>query len=373
VAVCDVDASRARDGQRIVENWYASRAPAGSYRGCDVTGDYREIIERKDVDAVCIVTPDHWHAIPAIAAARSGKDIFIQKPLTLTIPEGRLLSDTVQRYGRVLQVGSQQRSSRSFRFACELVRNGRIGQLQTVRVGLPGDPPGVVRPPTAVPEGLDYEFWLGPAPYVPYIEDRVHPRRGYDRPGWLRTSDYCCGMITGWGTHHVDIAHWGMGAELTGPVEIHGTTTYPADGVWDVHGDCRIEYTYADGVKLIVADSRKHRPGVVFEGSQGWVYCDRGALDAHPRSLLTSVIGPNEIHLHESNSHKADFLRGMRTRGATVAPVEAAHRSCTACVLGYIAMKLQRPLRWDPAGERFAGADDANRMLNRPLRGMWQM
>ncbi|MHC4623224.1 MAG: Gfo/Idh/MocA family protein [Planctomycetota bacterium] len=249
VAVCDVDANRARNANQIVEEHYAGRSRSGTYKGCAPYKDFRQLLARNDIDAVLICTPDHWHALPAIAAARAGKDIFIEKPLTLTVPEGRTLSDTVRRYGRVLQVGSQQRSDPRFRFACELVRNGRIGKLHTVKVGLPIDPPTVPQPPMPVPDNLDYNMWLGPTPWADYTEQRVHPKQGYGRPGWLRISDYCCGMITGWGAHHMDIAQWGIGAEYTGPVEIQGRAEYPQDGLWDVHGQFRIEYTYANGTQ----------------------------------------------------------------------------------------------------------------------------
>jgi len=368
VAVCDVDKNRLEAARRHVEEYYARRNMPG---GCAAYVDYRELLARADVDAVQIVTPDHWHALPAIAAARAGKDLFVQKPLTYTVEEGRILADTVRRYGRILQTGSQQRSEAFFRQACELVRNGRIGRLHTVKVGLPTDPGGKLYPPEPVPPELDYEFWLGPAPYAPYTEQRVHPRRGYGRPGWLRISDYCIGMINAWGSHHHDIAQWAMGTELTGPVEITGTAEFPRDGLWDVHGSFTVEYTYASGVKLISADTRKNRPGVTFEGTDGWIWVDRGRLDAQPRSILQEKIGPNEIHLYQSRHHKGNWLECIRTRREPIAPAEVGHRSCTLGVLGYIAMKLGRKLRWDPDRERFIGDSEADRMLSRPMRQPW--
>jgi hypothetical protein len=216
-------------------------------------------------------------------------------------------------------------------------------------------------------------MWLGPAPWADYTEQRVHPEQGYGRPGWLRISDYCCGMITGWGSHHMDIVHWGMGAEYGGPMEIRGWAQYPKDGLWDVHGDFRIEYTYADGVRVICADNKTNRQGVLFEGSEGCVYVKRKVIDAHPKSLLTSVIGPNEIRLYKSNNHKANFLNCIRTRRETVAPVEIGHRSNTACVLGYIATLLARRLKWDPQKEQFTNDDQANRFLSRPMRSLWKL
>jgi len=374
VAVCDVDAKRLKHAQQIVENRYSSQSGNGTYKGCATYKDFRDLIARKDIDAVSIVTPDHWHALPAIAAARAGKDIFLQKPLTLTIEEGRLLSDTVRRYGCVLQVGSQQRSDSRFRFACELVRNGRIGKLHTIKVGFDTDPPTGPQPPMPVPENLDYDMWLGPAPRAPYTEKRVHPQNSYSgRPGWLRISDYCCGMITGWGSHHNDIAQWGMGTEYTGPVEIEGQAEYPRDGLWDVHGKFHVEYTYASGVKVICASNTENKQGVVFEGTEGWVYVKRGYIDANPKSLLTSVIGPNEIQLYKSNNHKKNFFDCIRSRAETVAPVEIGHRSNTICVLGFITMLLGRKLKWDAEQERFINDAEANRMLARPMRSPWHL
>ena len=373
VAVCDVDSNRAKNAQKTVEARYAKQSAGGTYKGCRTYGDYRELVTQDDIDAVCVVTPDHWHALPAIAAAKAGKDIFLQKPLTLTIREGRVLSDTVRRYNRVFQVGSQQRSDTRFRQACELVRNGRIGKLHTVKVGFGTDPGTGPEPPMPVPDNLDYEMWLGPAPWAAYTEKRVHPQKDYGRPGWLRIAAYGAGMITGWGAHHNDIAQWGMGTEYTGPVEIQGQTEYPKDGPWDVHGDFSIEYTYANGVKVICTDNKKNKQGILFEGDEGWVYVMRGKIDAQPKSLLTSTIGPDEIRLYKSNNHKSNWLECIKSRAETIAPVEIAHRSCTVCLLGEIAMRLGRKLKWDPDTEQFIGDETANRMLWRPMRSPWRL
>jgi myo-inositol 2-dehydrogenase/D-chiro-inositol 1-dehydrogenase len=373
VAVCDVDSNRTKSAQKTVEARYAKQSAGGTYKGCGTYGDYRDLVARDDIDAVCVVTPDHWHALPAIAAAKAGKDIFLQKPLTLTIREGRVLSDTVRRYNRIFQVGSQQRSDSRFRQACELVRNGRIGKLHTVKVGFGTDPGTGPEPPMQVPDNLDYDMWLGPAPWAAYTEKRVHPQKDYDRPGWLRIAAYGAGMITGWGAHHNDIAQWGMGTEYTGPVEIQGQTEYPKDGLWDVHGDFSIEYTYANGVKVICTDNIKNKQGVLFEGTEGWVYVMRGQIDAQPKSLLTSAIGPDEIRLYKSNNHKANWLECIKSRAETIAPVEIAHRSCTVCLLGEIAMRLGRKLKWDPDKEQFIGDETANRMLWRPMRSPWRL
>ncbi|MHC4323809.1 MAG: Gfo/Idh/MocA family protein [Planctomycetota bacterium] len=373
VAVCDVDANRTTNARKTVEEHYAKRSSGNTYKGCSMYGDYRDLIARDDIDAVCVVTPDHWHALPSIAAAKAGKDIFLQKPLTLTIQEGRILSDTVRRYKRIFQVGSQQRSDTRFHQACELVRNGRIGKLHTVKVGFGTDPGTGPQQPMPVPDNLDYNMWLGPAPWEAYTEKRVHPRFGYGRPGWLRIAAYGAGMITGWGAHHNDIAQWGMGTEYTGPVEIKGQTKYPKDGLWDVHGDFSIEYTYANGVKVICTDNKKNKQGVLFEGTEGWVYVKRGQIDAQPKSLLTSTIGPDEVRLYKSNNHKANWLECIKSRAETIAPAEIGHRSCTVCLLGEIAMRLGRKLKWNPDTEQFIGDDQANRMLWRPMRSPWRL
>lgn len=373
VAVCDVDAHRVEAAKTLVESHYAGRTGGAAYQGCATHGDFRELLARDDIDAVQIVTPDHWHAIPAIEAARAGKDIFLQKPLSLTLEEGRVVSDTVRQCGRIFQIGSQQRSDGRFRKACELVRNGRVGKLHTIKVGFGIDPGCEPQPVMPVPEWLDYDMWLGPAPWAPYTRRRVHPEKISDRPGWLRISDYSAGMITGWGSHHNDIAQWGMGTEHTGPVEIEGRAEFPKDGLWDVHGEFHIEYTYANGVKVICADNTENKQGVVFEGSDGWVYVRRGFIDAHPKSLLEETIGPDETKLYVSNNHKANFYDCVKSRAETIAPAEVAHRSCSVCLLGDIAMRLGRKLHWDPEKERFANDEQANRMMSRTMRSPWRL
>ena len=373
VAVCDIDAKRLENAKQTVEAAYAKRAGEGWGRGCATYHDFRDLCARDDIDATLICTPDHWHCLPAIAAAKSGKDIYLEKPLSFSIAEGRALSDAVRRHGRVFQTGSQQRSEWNFRYACELVRNGRIGKLHTVRVGLPTDPATGLRPHMPVPANLDYDLWLGPAPWAPYTEERVHPQNDYGRPGWLRMLDYGAGMITGWGAHHNDIAQWGMGAEYTGPVEIEGRGDYHREGLWDVHGKFHIEYTYANGVRLICTDTSENRQGACFEGDEGRVYVKRGVIDAEPKALLKSVIGPDEVHLYVSSNHKGNFLECIKTRRQTAAPAEIGHRSCAVCLLGSIAMQLGRKLRWDPDRERFMNDPEADGRLLRPMRPPWRI
>ena len=374
VAVCDLDAKRAQLARKRVESTYAKRSSGGEYKGCAVYGDFRELVARGDIDAVQISTPDHWHALPALEAAWAGKDIFMQKPCSLTIQEGRIVSDTVRRYNRVFQIGSQQRSDKLFRQTCELVRNGRVGKLQRIIVGFGTDPGCGPQPTMPVPENLNYDMWLGPAPWAPYTEERVHPQNSLNaRPGWLRISDYGAGMITGWGSHHLDIAHWGMGTEYTGPVDVQGQAEFPKDGLWDVHGTFHIEYTYANGVTMICEDEKKVKNGIRFEGDKGWIFVTRGAIAAEPKSLLQETIGAGETKLYVSNHHKANFYECVKSRAQTIAPVEVAHRSCSACLLGDIAMHLGRKLRWDPAKEQFLNDDEANKMLSKPMRAPWRL
>ena len=371
VAVCDADAKRAQDAKALVEKEYRSRRGGGSSPACAILRDYREMAARRDIDAVVISVPDHSHGLVAVEAARAGKDIFLEKPLTLTIPEGRLLSDAVSRYGRVLSVNTWQRSDSRFRRACEWVRNGLIGELRTVRVGLPVDEATDPQPTMPVPAGLNYDLWLGPAPWTSYTEKRVHPQNDYGRPGWMRVSDYCWGMITNWGAHHIDIAHWGMGIERTGPVEIEGQAQFPKDGPWDVHLGFRLAYRYPNGVTMICADEGKETQGIRFEGTQGWVFVSREELKASPASLLTATLAPGAVRLLRSADHKRDFFDCVKTRSSPIVDAETGHRSCSACILGGITMRLGRALQWDPVAEHFVGDDEANRLLSRPQRSPW--
>ena len=382
MAACDLDSRRAEDAKTLVNGYYATKT-GKPYDGVTTYADYRELLANRDVDAVVISTPDHWHARIAIDAVAAGKDVYLQKPASLTIAEGRALSDAVHRSGRIFQIGSQQRSSPQFRYAAELVRNGRIGQLKQVEIGRPGDPAGEDEPVMPLPKTLNYAAWLGSTPVVPYTEKRVHPQRGYDRPGWLRCEQFGAGMITGWGAHHIDSAHWAMGTEYTGPIEVWGTAEFPARGLWDVHGPFRTEAIYADGVHMIVSGDFPN--GLKFIGTEGWVFVSRGdesvtasdpvaklkdsrALAASDPKIITSVIGPDEIHLYESKEHHGNWLECVRSRQQPIAPVEVAHRACSACLIHHMAMKAKRKLFWDPMKERFKNDDEANALLSRPQR-----
>lgn len=371
-AVCDVDSKRMEEARLFVETYYREHRNIRSYKGLKKYDDYRDLLADKEIDAVLISTPDHWHALPAIAAARAGKDIYLQKPASLTIAEGRALSDAVHQTNVILQIGSQQRSHSAFRRACELVRNGRIGEIKTVYVGLPGDPAGEDEPEMPVPPNLNYDMWLGSTPWAPYTEKRVHPQQDYSRPGWLRIETYGAGMITGWGSHHIDTAHWGMNTEYTGPVEVEGWAQFPQKGLWNVHGDFRTEALYANGVKMIVGGESKL--GIRFEGTEGELFVTRWEImDARPSSILYSMIGPNETHLYNSDDHYGNWLDCIRTREQPVAPVEIGHRSCSACLIHQVAMHLKRRLYWDPVNERFRNDDEANTWLSRPMRSPWTL
>ena len=372
VAVCDVDEWRLANARKAVEQHYDRSKASGAFKGCAVYRDFRELLDRSDIDAVMISSPDHWHVPMAIAAAKAGKDISCEKPLTLSIAEGRALSDTVKRYGRVFRTDSEFRSHACFQKTCELVLNDRIGKVHTIRTGVPaGDVACGPKPNMPIPAELDYEMWLGPAPRVPYTLDRVHPRESYSRPGWMRVRDYCEGMVTNWGAHLNDIAQWGNGTERTGPVEVEGRGEFPKDGLWNVLLNLEIQYKYANGVRLFYSISR---PYVRFEGSDGWIEADYSSrkIKAEPASILNSPIGPDEIHL-PLKGEKRDFLDAIKTRGQTLEDAEVGHRTTSLCQLGHIAIQVGRKLRWDPDAEQFVNDDAANRLLTRPMRSPWRL
>jgi predicted dehydrogenase len=393
IAVCDLDANRVEEGKKLVNETYAAKF-GKPYDGVTGYANYHDLLANKDIDAVLVSTPDHWHAHIAIDAVRAGKHVYLQKPASLTIAEGRAMSNAVQASGRILQIGSQQRSTVQFRYAAELVRNGRIGSLERVEVGLPGDPAGGDKTLMPVPDGFNYEMWLGETPYVYYTLDRVHPTKGYGRPGWLRCRQFGAGMITGWGAHHIDSAHWGMNTEFTGPLEIWGHADFPDHGLWDVHGPFKTEARYApndvsaNGVEMSV--SGEYTNGIKFYGSKGWIFVSRGneqvtksdpvaklndstALASSDPAIIKSVIGPDEIHLYESKEQHGNWLECIISRKQPISPAEMGHRACSACLLHDTAMVLKRKLYWDPAMERFKNDDEANSMLSRPQRAPYRL
>jgi myo-inositol 2-dehydrogenase / D-chiro-inositol 1-dehydrogenase len=384
VAVADFDSNRVAKGKQYIENFYTKKTGKAGYVTVKTYGDYREIIADKNIDAVIISTPDHWHSQPAIEAALAGKDIYVQKPTSLTIKEGQLLVDVVKRKKVILQVGTQQRAMPQFRIAAELVRNGRIGRLETVKIGLPGDPSGPEAPEQPIPKNLNYNAWLGATPDVYYTEIRVHPQNSItDRPGWLRCEQFGAGMITGWGQHHFDSAAWGMDTELTGPVSIEAVAEFPKSGLWDVHGDFFAKAEYRNGVTMLTSGGYPN--GVRYEGTEGWIFVTRGAytaspsdpvqaerstkaLDASDPKILKSIIGPNEIQLYKIDDQHGNWLDCIKSRKAPVSPVDMGHRACSVCLLTHISMKLGRKVIWNPDKEVFVNDNEANAMLSRPQR-----
>jgi len=356
--------------QKIVNAHYATRKRSRRYRVCTAHVDFREVLARDDIDAVTVVTPDHWHAPISIAAAKARKDIYCEKPLTLTIDEGKAMVRAVRRYGVVLQTGSHRRSEALSRFMCQLVRNGRLGKIQRVEVRVGPNhrtAPAGAWTPTAAPAWLDYDMWLGPAPLAAYHKDRCLYKFRF-------ILDYSGGNLTNLGAHSMDLVQWGLGTDHTGPVEIEDQGgVFPADGLFDVATDVRFRARYADGTELIC---RTGNPDayVRFVGSDGWISYGSGqGCRSEPASLLKETIGPNEIHLYRSDNHYENFIDCVRTRTEPAAPVEVGHRSASICHLGNIAMMMRRKLTWDPLAERFIGDDQANRLLARPLRAPWRL
>ena len=359
LAVCDVDKSQRDKAKNIVDEKYKNN-------DCKTYLDFREVIARDDIDALSLAMPDHWHSIPAVMGAAAGKDIHAQKPLARTISEGRAICDAVRRYGIIWQTGSQQRSERDFHRACELVRNGRIGKVTRVEVGLPTGGDSDNKPIQPIPEGVDWNFWLGPAPWVPY--------RGIMHGNWRWMMDYSGGQLTDWAGHHIDIAHWGLDLERTGPVEIEGTGVYPQNGIYNVPMEYKFTCKYANGVVMTVGNNKQIPQGTKWYGESGkWIYVKRGKLESNPASILKEVIGPDEIKLYNSRDHKRNFLDCIKNRKETIAPAEVAHRSISVALLGEIAMLTERKLQWDPDKERFLNDEQANRMLSRPMRSPWHL
>jgi len=351
-AVCDVNANNRNKARHIVNEKYDNK-------DCAAYNDFRELASRADIDAVSIATPPHWHAIPSIEAAKSGKDVFCEKPLSLTIAEAQAMVDTVRRYERVFQTGSQQRSSWNFRFACELVRNGYIGELKTVTVNSGGAPRPCNLPPEPVPDYIDWDLWLGQAPWRPFNKRLVaHQGWGY--------REYAGGGMTGCGSHDIDIAQWGMGMDDSGPVEI-----VPPDG----KDYKRLTFRYANDVIMTNGPFRTNGRAwvVLFTGTKGKVEVGRGYLRTWPETLKDVKTGTNEIHLYESNDHKGNFLDCVRTRRRTICDVEIGCHSVIVCHLGNIAYWLMRPLKWYPVREEFVGDSQANRLLSRPMRSPWRL
>jgi predicted dehydrogenase len=361
VAVCDVNANRVEEAKKIVNDHYGSA-------DCAAYHDYRDVLARGDIDAVSIATPDAWHVLQSVEAARADKDIFLEKPLGLSVKDGIALRDAVRGYDRVFQFGTQQRSDRNFGFACELVQNGRIGKLRRIIVSVPASRAvGLVRP-SPVPPWLDWDMWVGPACWRPYSVGIVG-----NCGEWGHISNFSLGWITTWGIHHVDIAQWGNDADDTGPVEVEGTGEFPPEGLYDCASGWDMTLKYANGVEVRFIDKGKRRQGVLFEGTEGRVFVARGAIEAEPKSLLQERIGPDERHFTMGTDHWGGFLDCIKSRKTPVSSIESAVRTDTVCHICDTAMRLGRKLHWDAAAEQFVADAEANRMLTRSWRSPWHL
>lgn len=352
----------------LVNDFYSEKYER-RYRACEDIEDFREVIARKDIDAVEIATPDHWHAIPVLMAAAAKKDIYCQKPLSLTIDEGRAMSDAVKHHGIVFQTGSQQRSNAHFRRICELVVNGRIGELKKVICGLPSGTPDFGRKANLtdvapVPKGFNYDMWLGQAPEVPY-------RPCFSHVNFRWVLDYSGGQLTDWGGHHPDIAQWGMQTQYSGPIKIQNPKSkWSQHPVYNTATHFYFESIYDNGVELIISSDDNF--GVTFVGTEGKVWSSRTEHKVEPETLADTVIGPDEIHLYKSNNHFKNFIDCVISREEPIAPVEVAHRSITIAHLGNIAMMLDKDLVWDPVAEKITNIPEANSMLSRKMRKPWE-
>ncbi len=357
-ALCDVDKLHLA---AVLKGMEAGKSP----KKCDGYGDYRRILDRKDIDAVVVSTPDHWHTLVTLHACEAGKDVYCEKPLTLTIAEGRKLVDVARKHNRIVQTGSQQRSEYKgmYRLACELIRSGKIGKLQEARVGIPAvNFKGPVVADSAPPPELDYDQWLGPAPFKPYNEKHVH----YNfRFFW----DYSGGQMTNFGAHDLDIVQWALNMDNSGPIAVEGTATFDPDHAYEVTKTCRLTYTYENGVRVILGQQQKDIPGgATFIGSEGRIHVTRSKLISEPKEIVAIELGPKDVHLYPSGSHHKNFLDCMKSRALPICDVEIGHRSATVCHLGNIAVRLGRKIQWDPSAEQIVGDAEAAKWVDRPKR-----
>lgn len=369
LAVCDVDRTRREDAKKIADTWYEDDIKAGKYKSTDAYADFRDVIARKDIDAVLIGTPDHWHVIPAMEAAKAGKDIYCEKPLTLTIAEARNIIQGVRKHNRVFQTGSQQRSSQEFRIACQAVRNGRLGKIKQVYVSVGGPSRPCDLPEEPMEPGLDWDMWLGQAPMRPY--NSILSPRGVHQffPNWRNYREYSGGQMTDWGAHHFDIAQWGLGMDESGPIEI-----IPPD---DPSKGIGVRYLYDNGAEVIHGGYKdqdgQERGGVHFVGESGVVYVDRGQLKSWPESIVKEPLGASEKPLYVSDNHHQNWIDCMKSRQKPICDVEIGARSVTVCHLGNLAYWHGRKLKWDPKKWEFPGDKEANGWRDRERRGPWKL
>jgi predicted dehydrogenase len=357
VAVCEVDQERLAAAKAAVEK--------ATQRSCATYTDYRKLLENKEIDAVMIASPDHWHALQTIHACQAGKDVYVEKPLSLMIEEGKLMLKAARHYNRVVQTGSMQRSDAKFRLACELVRSGRIGRVKTIRVGLPGvNFNEKTVPDSEPPAGLDYDLWLGPAPYRPYNKNRVH----YNfRFFW----DYSGGQMTNWGAHHLDIAQWGLGMDASGPVEIESMAMYDREKRYEVPSRFEILYKYANGVTIICGQGQKI--GTTFEGDEGSIYVDRGKLSSDPAEIMKEPLGEKDVHLYVSKNHDDNWYQCIKDRKLPICDVAVGHRSATVCHLGNISVRTGQLVKWDPLREEIVDNAELRKRMSYAYREPWRL
>ncbi len=362
VALCDVERNRLKVCSDLVKEAYSQRFGA-DYKGVAVYRDFRELLARPDIDAVMIATPTNWHAIQAVEAMKAGKDVYCEKPLALTIREAQAIAEAARRYGRIFQVGSQQRSDYKFRFACELVRNGAIGKLKSVHVNVGGPAEECYLPAQPVPESLDWDMWLGPAPMRPYNAE-LAPQDNYAVfPNWRHYRDYCNGGLYDFGAHHFDIAQWGLGMDGSGPVQI-----LPPE-----YSDFkRLTFIYADGTPMTHGGASGNA-AVEFVGESGTVKVNRGYLETDPAELIRYKFGAGDIRLYESLDHKANWLDGIRTRKPCICTADVGLSTITVCSLASIAYQMNEPLKWNPKEMDFVGNPAAGRFLSRGMRAPWTL
>ncbi len=357
VAVCDVDASRLKFAKETVDKHYGNA-------DCAATGDWREVVARDDLDAVLVATPDHWHAYIAIAAAQTGKHLYCEKPISLTVSEGRIVAKAMNRFGVTYQSGTQRRSIDCFRFAVEMAQTGKVGRLHTIHVYLAPGRSIEPQPVEPVPPGFDYDMWLGQAPNAPYTAKRCHASFR-----WIY--DYSGGQLTDIGAHFIDLAQWGNGSEYTGPVTFEGRAEFPKEGLYNTPVNYHVTAGYANGIKLEYHDTEPR--AVKFEGDEGWVSVnDDGVVDAEPKSILGERVVDRQPWSH-NRPHIRNFIDCVRSGAQPVAPPEVAHRSTTICHLGNLCLRLGRPLKWNPILERIEDDDEAQAMLSRPMRAPWDL
>jgi predicted dehydrogenase len=377
VAVCDVDSWRLGKAKQAVNDYYAKNTASGAYKGCDAYADFRDIIARKDIDAVMISTPDFWHVPMAIMAAQSGKHVSCEKPLSMSVRQGRQLVMAMEKYRVVNRTDSEFRSLRPQNHAVEMVRNGRIGKLEKVEIQFPSDPtPVPVQPDMPVPKELDYEMWLGPVPEVPYTEKRVHmPFDILKRPNWMRVDNYAQGMITNWGAHYFDLVQWANDSEHTGPVEVEGQGEFPKS-LWNTMINFEVNYHYANGLAVTCRQTPTSKPFIKYIGSAGWILLEGypGAMSASDPGLLTSKPGAGELDFSQTLSDKTDFIVAIQSNGKTLEPIAVGHRAISISQIGLIACQLGEKLKWNPEQELFDGNNAANALLAAPLaRKQWAM